>query len=127
MALEFADGRSLTYAELLQAVRSRASFHGRDRGPTYVEGGDDFAIELHAALLSGTPAIPLDPRLTSDERALRVVPAELPYADVATVMFTSGTTSAPKPVYLTLRQLGGQRDRLGAGAWARSRTSAGCA
>jgi o-succinylbenzoate---CoA ligase len=103
VALEFADGRALTYEELLQAAHSRASFHGRDRGPTYVEGGDDFAIELHAALVSGTPAIPLDPRLTSEERAMRVAATELPYPDVATVMFTSGTTSVPKPVHLTMR------------------------
>ncbi len=103
VAIEFADGRRLMYAELLQAVYSRASFHGGDRGPSYLEGGDDFAIELHAALLSGVPAIPLDPRLTGEERAIRLVPAELPYPDVATVMFTSGTTSAPKPVYLTSR------------------------
>ena len=103
VALEFADGWALTYAELLQAAHSRASFHGQHRGPRYLEAGDDFAIELHAALLSGTPAIPLDPRLTSEERALRVVSGDLPYADVATVMFTSGTTSAPKPVHLTLR------------------------
>ena len=103
VALEFADGRALTYEELLQAAHSRASFHGRDRGPSYVEGGDDFAIELHAALVSGTPAIPLDPRLTSEERAMRVAATELPYPDVATVMFTSGTTSVPKPVHLTMR------------------------
>ena len=102
VALEFADGCAVTYGELLQAAHSRASFHGRHAGPRYVEGGDDFAIELHAALLSGTPAIPLDPRLTSDARTLRVVSGDLPYADVATVMFTSGTTSAPKPVHLTL-------------------------
>jgi o-succinylbenzoate---CoA ligase len=103
VALEFADGRALTYAELRQTARSRASVHGRDRKPTYVEGGDDFTVELHAALLSETPAIPLDPRLTSAERALRVVSGDLPYADVATVMFTSGTTSVPKPVYLTMQ------------------------
>jgi o-succinylbenzoate---CoA ligase len=103
VALEFAGGRELTYAELVQAARSRASFHGREQGPSYLEGGDDFAIELHAALLAGTPAIPLDPRLSGQERALRIVSTELPYPDVATVMFTSGTTSTPKPVYLTLR------------------------
>ncbi len=103
VALEFAGGRGLTYAELVQAARSRASFHGGEQGPSYLEGGDDFAIELHAALLAGTAAIPLDPRLSGQERALRIVPAELPYPDVATVMFTSGTTSTPKPVYLTLR------------------------
>ncbi len=100
-ALEFADGRRLTYEQLLAAARSRAALQGEDHQPVYLEGGDDFAVDLHAALLTGTPAIPLDPRLTSEERALRPVPAELPYPDVATVMFTSGTTSAPKPVYLT--------------------------
>jgi O-succinylbenzoic acid--CoA ligase len=103
VALEFADGRRLTYEELLHAVNTRASFHGRHREPAYLEGGDDFAIELHAALINGTPAIPLDPRLTGEEQARQVVPTELPYPDVATVMFTSGTTSAPKPVYLTSR------------------------
>jgi O-succinylbenzoic acid--CoA ligase len=103
VALEFADGRRLTYEELLQAVHTRASFHGRHRELAYLEGGDDFAIELHAALLNGTPAVPLDPRLTGEERARQVVPTELPYSDVATVMFTSGTTSVPKPVYLTSR------------------------
>ena len=103
VALEFAGGRSLTYEALLQAAWSRSAFHGRERGPSYLEGGDDFAIELHAALVAGTPAIPLDPRLSGEERALRVVSRELPYPDVATVMFTSGTTSAPKPVYLTPR------------------------
>jgi o-succinylbenzoate---CoA ligase len=103
VALEFGDKRRLTYEELAQAARSRAGFHGSDRGPSYIEGGDGFAIELHAALLAGTPAIPLDPRLSGEERAQRVVTGDLPYADVATVMFTSGTTAAPKPVYLTPR------------------------
>ncbi|MDE3134147.1 MAG: AMP-binding protein [Acidobacteriota bacterium] len=102
LALEFPDRHGLTYAELLRSVRARASFHGGGAGPRYLEGGDDFAVELHAALLSGTPVIPLDPRLSSEERAQRTVPPDMPYADVATVMFTSGTTSAPKPVYLTL-------------------------
>ena len=101
VALEFAGGRSLTYEALRQAAWSRAAFHGSEREPSYLEGGDDFAIELHAALVARTPAIPLDPRLSGEERALRVVSGELPYPDVATVMFTSGTTSAPKPVYLT--------------------------
>ena len=61
--------------------------------------------------------MPLDPRLTGEERAVCAASCrELPYPDVATVMFTSGTTSAPKPVYLTSRQLGGERGRLGARA-----------
>jgi O-succinylbenzoic acid--CoA ligase len=101
-AIEFADGRRLTYADLLRAANSRAAFHGRRPEPTYLEGGDDFAVELHAALVSDTPVVPLDPRLTSAERALRVLSAELPYPGVATMMFTSGTTAKPKPVYLTL-------------------------
>jgi O-succinylbenzoic acid--CoA ligase len=103
IALEFADGRGLTYAGLLESAASRSRVPAAQPGPRYIEGGDDFPIELHAALLSGTPAIPLDPRLTAEERALRVVEGELPYPDVATVMFTSGTTAAPKPVHLTLR------------------------
>lgn len=102
-AIEFADGRLLTYAELLRRVHARTSFQGGHADARYLEGGDDFAVELHAALLSGTAAVPLDTRLTSEERALRVISGDMPYADVATVMFTSGTTSAPKPVYLTLR------------------------
>jgi o-succinylbenzoate---CoA ligase len=102
VALEFADGHCFTYADLLQAARSRASSHGQHPETTYLEGGDDFAVELHGALIGETPAIPLDPRLTSEERALRVLSGELPYPDVATVMFTSGTTGKPKPVYLTL-------------------------
>jgi o-succinylbenzoate---CoA ligase len=101
-AIEFADDRRLTYAELLQLACSRAAAHGRQRDPVYLEGGDGFAVEIHAALLNGTPAIPLDPRLTSEERAQRLISGEMPYPDVATVMFTSGTTSAPKPVHLTL-------------------------
>lgn len=103
VALEFPDGRSVSYTDLLQDARARAAFHGGGRGPVYIEGGDDFAVELHTALLSETPVIPLDPRLTREERAQRIVPQDLPYADIATVMFTSGTTAAPKPVYLTLR------------------------
>jgi O-succinylbenzoic acid--CoA ligase len=102
VAIEFADHRALTYSELRRLASERAGQRGGDGEPRYLEGGDDFAVALHAALLDGTPAVPLDPRLTSDERAQRAVPAELPYADVATVMFTSGTTSDPKPVYLTL-------------------------
>ncbi len=101
IAIEFVDGRQLHYEELLQAAYSRARFHGSDPGPRYLEGGPDFAVELHAALVSGTPAVPLDSRLSGVERAQRLVPLDLPYPDVATVMFTSGTTSAPKPVFLT--------------------------
>jgi O-succinylbenzoic acid--CoA ligase len=48
------------------------------------------------------PAVPIDQRLTSEELSLRRIDGPLPYPDIATVMFTSGTTSAPKPVYLTL-------------------------
>ena len=103
IAIEFGDGRQLHYEQLLQAAYARARIHGSDPGPRYLEGGPDFVVELHAALVGGTPAIPLDSRLSDAERAQRIVPLELPYPDVATVMFTSGTTSAPKPVFLTPR------------------------
>ena len=94
---------SLTYEEL----RSRAAERHADVRPgerVALPGDDafDFAISLHAVLSRGATAVPLDPRLSLEERDFR---AGAPFAvepGTATMMFTSGTTSAPKPVYLTL-------------------------
>jgi O-succinylbenzoic acid--CoA ligase len=91
--------RRLTYQELLD--RASAAARALTPGvPVALELSDpfEFAVELHACLLAGVPAIPIDPRLSESERAARAV------ADVsaaATVMHTSGTTSAPKRVELT--------------------------
>ena len=106
VALDAVGDRRLTYAELHDAVEAAAAqLHAGDRAAGAVElrgTGADFAIGLHAALRAGVPAVPIDPRLGPDELSRRTVDGPLPYSDVATVMFTSGTTSAPKPVYLTL-------------------------
>ncbi len=106
VALEAVGDRRLTYAELWDAVEA-ATARLRDARPgdgsVELRGsGGDFATSLHAALRAGVAAVPIDPRLGPEELSLRKVESQLPYAGVATVMFTSGTTSAPKPVYLTL-------------------------
>lgn len=107
VALDAVGDRRLTYAELREAVRIAAA--GVDDsegvgGSVELRGvGADFAIGLHAALTAGAAAVPIDPRLGPEELDVRRIDGKLPYPGVATVMFTSGTTSVPKPVYLTLR------------------------
>ena len=92
-------GGSLTYAQLERRARARAAV--LDGGPLAIAHppGLEFAVDLHAALLAGVPAIPIDLRLGEEERARRA--AVQPSAEAATVMFTSGTTGGPKPVELT--------------------------
>jgi O-succinylbenzoic acid--CoA ligase len=92
-AVEAPDGR-LTYAELLAAANETArGVTGRveiDAHP-----GLDFAVRLHACLLAGTRAVPVDQRLGDRERAtLGDAPGDL-------VVHTSGTTGTPQPVGLT--------------------------
>ena len=108
IALDAVGDRALTYAELIGAAGKAADGMRRaGLGPgtvTHLHGvGARFAVSLHGALQAGAAVVPIDDRLSAEEQRLRTVCGELPYADVATVMFTSGTTSAPKPVYLTLR------------------------
>jgi O-succinylbenzoic acid--CoA ligase len=100
--------RALTYAELAalagdsaMSLRSAGARSG-DRVPLEIEDRVEFALALHGCLLAGVAAVPIDPRLSGAERAARSLtgPAELG-DDVATVMHTSGTTAAPKPVELT--------------------------
>jgi o-succinylbenzoate---CoA ligase len=103
--------RELTYAALF--ARATAAAGGLTGGvPVALEAADpfEFAVLLHACLLAGAPAVPIDPRLSESERAARAewaVSQNRPYGyriracAVATVMFTSGTTSAPKRVELT--------------------------
>jgi O-succinylbenzoic acid--CoA ligase len=93
--------RRLTYSELL-ARASAAASELSPGVPVALELSDslEFAVALHACLLAGAPAIPIDPRLSEAERAVR---ADRTTASAlsATVMHTSGTTSAPKRVELT--------------------------
>jgi O-succinylbenzoic acid--CoA ligase len=106
VALDAVGDRLLTYSELRGAAEAAARAISAERGEmgaVELRGvGADFATALHGALRAGVAAVPIDPRLTPEELALRRVDVPFPYPQVATVMFTSGTTSAPKPVYLTL-------------------------
>lgn len=119
--------RAITYAELsaaaLQGARSLAGagIEAGDRVALEIEDRFDWALAVHSCLLNGSPAVPIDLRLGSEERAARraqakIVLTEWPAGragaplrrgggfapdEVAAVMHTSGTTSAPKPVELT--------------------------
>jgi o-succinylbenzoate---CoA ligase len=115
---------SLTYARLLELARSSAGAlhrHGirpGDRVALALPGGEQFAVALHGCFLAGGIAVPIDLRLSREERSVRAAGAALlvdqpldgPAAGrqggleldaVATVMHTSGTTSAPRPVALS--------------------------
>jgi len=96
-AIEAPDGR-LTYAELLAAAREHA--RGLDgRVEINARPGLDFVVRLHACLLAGARAVPVDPRLGAAERAaLGDAPGDL-------VVHTSGTTGMPKPVGLITQDI----------------------
>lgn len=88
---------ALTYAQLHEraAALAVAPVHAIAHPP-----GMDFAVELHAVLLRRGTAVPVDLRLTEGEQRARAA-ARPAGEDVALVMFTSGTSAAPKPVELT--------------------------
>jgi O-succinylbenzoic acid--CoA ligase len=104
VGLEFHD-RSLTYSQLAALAAEGVHAMGLARGQRVALDAADrfaFAVRLHACLLAGATAVPLDPRLTEAERGERAtIASSTTGSDVATVMFTSGTTAAPKPVELT--------------------------
>jgi O-succinylbenzoic acid--CoA ligase len=110
VAIERSDGGGvsarLTYEELLEAASAAARGLAADgvaagqRLPIPDRDRLKFAAQLHGALLHGAAAVPLDPRLSEQEQAARSA-SGVEVAGVAAVMFTSGTTSAPKPVPLT--------------------------
>lgn len=99
--------RSLTYAELLESADAKARTLQASRVALESPAVEDFAIDLHACLLAGAAAVPIDLRLSAAEQAQRRAAAQVtvdepPGADVpVAVMHTSGTTAAPKPVVLT--------------------------
>jgi o-succinylbenzoate---CoA ligase len=121
---------SCSYAELLARARGAAAeLAARGAGPgervaIALPAGLDFAYALHACLLLGAVAVPVDLRLGDSERRavcdgagvvveepLRAGPdgagahaVAAPAHDldaVAAVIHTSGTTSAPRPIELT--------------------------
>jgi o-succinylbenzoate---CoA ligase len=125
VALE-GDDRQFTYAELSARAVEVARALGvnpRDRVALELADPIEFAVALHACMLAGARAVPIDVRLAVEERGARAAGAALvvrgaPLPDewrvwmpraagaemlgeVATVMYTSGTTAAPKVVELT--------------------------
>jgi O-succinylbenzoic acid--CoA ligase len=78
---------------------------------------EELVVALHGCLLIGAAAVPIDRRLPADQRVRREAKAALvldalvsgapaparalQLGDIATVMYTSGTTAGPKPVELS--------------------------
>jgi O-succinylbenzoic acid--CoA ligase len=121
--------RSYSYAQLLAAAQGGADELARlgvergDRVGIALAGGFAFAQALHACLLLGAVAVPIDDRLRGSERAAvaasagvvvgepLAAPAHAPsqlrraaHHDLdapALVVHTSGTSAAPRPVELT--------------------------
>ena len=118
----------LSYAELAVAARRAADGLRRrgvsegDRVALALPAGRAFAAALHGTWLLGAIAVPVDLRLGDSERARRMqgvaavvdtpleaqdgqdapgVAVTVDPAATATLMFTSGTTSEPRPVELT--------------------------
>lgn len=106
MAIEAPDGR-LTYAELMARARDAAPGLA-GVVPIDLPPGLEFAVRLHACLLAGAAAMPVDQRLGERERAAltsRAAPG------TALIVHTSGSTGAPVPVHLTLENI--QANALG--------------
>jgi O-succinylbenzoic acid--CoA ligase len=114
----------LKYADLLASARAAAGalvergVEPGDRVALALPPGPEFVATLHGCFLAGAIAVPIDLRLRDEERRARaesasilveeplagpqledVVPLRL--GEVATVMHTSGSTAAPRPVPLT--------------------------
>jgi O-succinylbenzoic acid--CoA ligase len=119
---------SLTYAELAERALGAAGqlvergVSAGGRVGLALPAGLDFVVALHGCLLARAAAVPIDLRLRDDERAARAAgaavlvdaplggarkPVELSElsepepGDVATVVYTSGTTAEPRAVSLT--------------------------
>jgi O-succinylbenzoic acid--CoA ligase len=93
----------LSYAELTDRAQVvAAGLSAGQRVPLAIEDRLEFAIAVHGCLLAGAAAVPIDVRLSEAEQAERARSGLATTGEgVATVMHTSGTTSAPKPVELT--------------------------
>ena len=127
LAVETADG-ALTYAELRRRARGLAASPG-DRVAILLPPGLDFAVALHACLLVGAVAMPVDLRLSERERDAQLREAGL-VIDAPLAGAAGGSTHMPdaaRPVprrphvghdglaaagHALVRQRAGQRARL---------------
>ncbi len=118
-------GVDVTYAELRRRAQSAMDalvaqgVGGGDRVALALPAGADFVAALHGCWYAGAVVVPIDLRLSAEERAIRTAGAavivERPLSgqsrcashialepeSVATVIHTSGTIAAPRPVELT--------------------------
>jgi O-succinylbenzoic acid--CoA ligase len=117
-----------TYAQLYRRARAAAgALRERDLSAgdrvALALSGEDLVVAVHGCLLIGAVAVPIDLRLPARDRAQRAVGAmstvqapldgsaatpiepaltrELRLAAPATIMHTSGSTAAPRPVSLS--------------------------
>jgi len=127
-ALIDAHGTSTTYAELhaqaqdAAAVLQTKGIESGDRVALQLPAGIPFLAALHATLMLGAAVVPIDSRLTADERAQRTQRVKVTVTEPlqrttepdaqsldrldatapATIVHTSGTTAEPKEVALTV-------------------------
>ena len=70
--------RSLTYAELRDAaVAGSGALDGVRRVAIALPPGEDFVVAVHACLLAGAAAVPIDLRLSDAEREQRLAGSEV--------------------------------------------------
>ena len=107
------DRVSITWAQLRDAVKRFAhSDEGSSRGFAVIDSANeaDYPPRVLASLYDGLPLVALNNRQSDAEKAERLAIVEaLPHgaAESAVVMFTSGSTGAPKAVPLTWDNLVG--------------------
>ena len=123
VALATADGVVSYRALAERALRAAGALSAAGVKPGHpvaiaLPAGADYVTAVHGALLAGAIAVPIDLRLTGEERARRTPrgayvcdqplagapladPAAIALERPAAIMHTSGTTSDPRPVTLT--------------------------
>src|SRR4051794_40140520 len=95
MAVEAPEG-SLTYAELLE--RAESALAPGALVPLEGPPSLDFVVRLHAILLAGAVAVPVDHRLGPADREALFTRGGGAGPDTALIVHTSGTTAAPRPI-----------------------------
>ena len=119
--------RNLTYAELREAaVAGAGALHGAVRVAVALPPGEDFVVALHACLVAGAAAIPIDLRLSEAERAKRQGGAEIVIdAPLDSPIDGSGASSSGRAGQPASPEGDGARSRAPDGDGARSRAPDG--